>query len=127
MAALYSPPQSQQFRLDLGPIGIKGCTRRLHTPIQEQSNFCSQCGAKIAAGSPPAAASSAYQNPETPAQTFWKRLGQAVVLTLQQQAAANAMRQQSGDNFLSSATASGNDNRQSGYIDVAGTIVGYDR
>jgi zinc-ribbon domain len=96
--------------------------------LQDQSNFCSRCGAKVAAGSPPAAASGASQKPETPAQTFWNRLGQAVVLTLQQQAAANAMRQQqSGGNFWSSATASGNDNGQSGYVDVGGTIIGYDR
>lgn len=32
----------------------------------------------------------------------------------------------SGDNFWCSATACGNDNGQSGYVDVGGTIVGYD-
>jgi hypothetical protein len=32
----------------------------------------------------------------------------------------------SGDNFWSSATACGNDNGSSGYVDVGGTIVGYD-
>jgi hypothetical protein len=47
---------------------------------------------------------------------------------MQQQAMANALRQgQGGDNFWSSTTASGNDNGQSGYVDVGGTIVGYDR
>ena len=52
---------------------------------------------------------------------------QAVGLTLHQQAIANAMRQrQSCDNFWKSATACGNDNGQSGYVDVGGTIVGYD-
>jgi uncharacterized membrane protein YvbJ len=95
--------------------------------LQEQSNFCSQCGAKVAAGSPPAAANAIAQKQETTAQKFWKRLGQAVVLQLQQQAIANAAQQQSGDNFWSSATARGNDNGQSGYVDVGGTIVGYDR
>jgi predicted amidophosphoribosyltransferase len=95
--------------------------------LQEQSNFCSRCGAKVAAGSPPAAAPAVAQNEETTAQKFWKRLGQATLLYLQQQAVANAIRQrQSGDNFWSSATASGNDNGQSGYVDVGGTIVGYD-
>src|SRR5579872_13948 len=32
-----------------------------------------------------------------------------------------------GDNFWSSTTARGNDNGQSGYVDVGGAIVGYDR
>jgi hypothetical protein len=32
-----------------------------------------------------------------------------------------------GDNFWCSVTACGNDNGQSGYVDVGGTIVGYDR
>jgi len=31
-----------------------------------------------------------------------------------------------GDNFWCSVTACGNDNGQSGYVDVGGTIVGYD-
>ncbi|HXY23832.1 MAG TPA: zinc ribbon domain-containing protein [Candidatus Acidoferrum sp.] len=96
--------------------------------LQEQSNFCSRCGAKVAAGSLPAAAGPIIQNQETTAQKFWKRLGQATLLYLQQQAVMNAMRQQqSGDNFWSSVTACGNDNVQSGYVDVGGTIVGYDR
>jgi hypothetical protein len=96
--------------------------------LQEQGNFCSQCGAKVAAGSPPALTAAAVAvKPETTAQKFWKRLGQAVVLQLQQQAVANALRQQSGDNFWSSATACGNDNGQSGYVSVDGITVGYDR
>jgi hypothetical protein len=67
------------------------------------------------------------QSGETLARKFWKRLGQAVILQLQQQAVANAMRSQSGDNLWTSTTASGNDNGQSGYVDVGGDIVGYDR
>jgi predicted amidophosphoribosyltransferase len=85
--------------------------------LQQQSNFCSRCGATAVA-----------LKRETAAQKFWKRLGQAVALQLQQQAIANAMRQQqSGGNFWSSATASGNDNGQSGYVSVDGITVGYDR
>jgi hypothetical protein len=87
--------------------------------LQEQSNFCSQCGDKV-----PAVA----QTHETTAQKFWRRLGHAIVLQLQQQTIANTMRrQQSGDNFWSSATAYGNDNGQSGYVSVDGITVGYDR
>jgi len=67
------------------------------------------------------------QSGETLGRRFWKRLGQAVILQLQQQGVANAMRLQSGDSFWSSPTASGNDNGQSGYVDVGGDIVGYDR
>lgn len=96
--------------------------------LVEQDNFCRRCGAKVAAGSIPAAAGSVAQPQETAAQKFWKRLGYAIALQMQQQAIANALRQrQGGDNFWYSATASGNDNGQSGYVDVGGTIVGYDR
>ncbi len=104
------------------------CTNCGNT-LQDNSNFCSRCGAKVANGSSPAAMAVAVApKPETPAQKFWKRLGQAVVPQLQQQAIADAMRQQkSGGNFWCSATASRYDNGQSGYADVGGTIVGYDR
>ena len=88
--------------------------------LVDEDNFCRQCGAKIVRNA-------ITLKEETPAQKFWKRLGQAVVWQLQQQAVANTMQQQRGDNFWSSATASGNDNGQSGYVDVGGTIVGYDR
>ena len=96
--------------------------------LQEQSNFCPQCGAQVGAGSVPVAAVPVAVKPETTSQKFWKRLGMAVVLQLQQQAIANAIRQQqSGDNFWSSATACGNDDGQSGYVSVNGITVGYDR
>jgi len=89
--------------------------------FEEQDNFCRRCGAKRAtapAGSPQ----------ETVGSRFLKRLGYAIALQLQQQAIANAMhRQASGDNFWGSATACGNHNGSSGYVDVGGTIVGYDR
>ncbi len=85
-----------------------------------QANFCTRCGTKAAI--PP------HTQKETTANKFWRRFAQAVVMQLQQQAVANAMQQRcSGDNFWSSTTASGNDNGQSGYVDVGGTIVGYDR
>jgi hypothetical protein len=48
-------------------------------------------------------------------------------MQMQQQAMANSMQERSVDNFWSSLTASGNDNGSSGYVDVGGTIVGYDR
>jgi len=40
--------------------------------------------------------------------------------------ALRSQRNGSGDNFWCSATACGNDNGKSGYVDVGGTIVGYD-
>jgi len=96
--------------------------------LVDGDNFCRRCGVKVGAAPPLAASSTAAQQQETAAQKFWKRLGYAIVLQMQQQAIANALRQQQGgDNFWSSATASGNDNGQSGYVDVGGTIVGYDR
>ena len=96
--------------------------------LVDRDNFCSRCGAKVAAGSSPAALGASAGEQEPNAQKFWKRLGQAVVWQLQQQAIASAMRQQSrGGTIWSSATASGNDNGQSGYVDAGGYIVGYDR
>jgi predicted amidophosphoribosyltransferase len=88
--------------------------------LQDGDNFCRRCGSEVAP--------IVVAQQETKSRKFWKRLGQAVVWQLQQQAIANAQRQQqSGDNPWSSATASGNDNGQSGYVDVGGSIVGYDR
>ena len=94
-----------------------------------QANFCTRCGSRVAVttATPPApAAQTAAAAAATLGSLFWQRLKQSVVLQLQQQAMANAMRQ-SGDNFWSSATARGNDNGSSGYVDVGGYIVGYDR
>jgi hypothetical protein len=45
-----------------------------------------------------------------------------IVAALQAQRSART-----GDNFCCSVTACGNDNGQSGYVDVGGTIVGYDQ
>jgi len=85
-----------------------------------QANFCTRRGTQ--ASVPPV-----VQAPESTSK-FWKRFAQAVVMQMQQQAIANAMQQpRSGDNFWGSATARGNDNGQSGFVDVGGTIVGYDR
>jgi hypothetical protein len=97
--------------------------------IQSGNNFCSRCGAKVNAQQLTIfPAQPAVQQPESLKSKFWRRLKQAVIMQLQQQAMANAAAApQGGDNFWSSATARGNDNGQSGYVSVDGITVGYDR
>jgi len=86
------------------------------------SNFCTRCGAKVSA-------EVVVDTCESTGSKLWKRFKQAVVMQLQIEAAKAVVQhqQQGGDNFWGSATARGNDNGQSGYVDVGGTIVGYDR
>lgn len=97
--------------------------------LQSDGNFCSQCGTKINVQQLTMfPAQPTIQQPESLKSKFWRRLKQAVVWQLQQQAMANAAAtRQRGDNFWSSSTACGNDNGQSGYVAVDGITVGYDR
>jgi zinc-ribbon domain len=100
--------------------------------LEQRDNFCQQCGTQVAAvpaTAPPPLPGPAGAAADKPAtQKFWARLGRAVLWELQRQAIADSIRQQqSGDNFWYGATARGNDNGQSGYVDVGGTIVGYDK
>ena len=97
--------------------------------LQIGNNFCSRCGAKVGSQQLTTGPSqAAIQQPESLKSKFWRRLKQAVIMQLQQQAMANAMAaRRGGDNFWSSSTACGNDNDQSGYVSVDGNTVGYDR
>jgi hypothetical protein len=90
--------------------------------LAQPANFCTRCGSQVARQTVVDASMSTGSK-------FWQRLKQAVVMQLQVEAAKAVIQQQqhSGDNFWSSATARGNDNGTSGYVDVGGTIVGYDR
>ena len=97
------------------------CTR-CGSVLLPSSNFCTKCGAKVATAQ-------VVDTTKTSGSSFWNRLKQAVVMQLQVEAvkAVAQQQQRAGDNFWSGATARGNDNGQSGYVDVGGTIVGYDR
>src|SRR5215469_17205475 len=91
------------------------------------ANFCTRCGAQaIKTGANPVLPTLAAATGATLGSILLQRLKQAVIWQLQQQAMSNATRP-SGNNFWSSATARGNDNGSSGYVDVGGYIVGYDR
>ena len=92
------------------------CTK-CGSELPPPANFCTRCGTR-------AVSASAAPAQESFGKKFWRRFAPAVVLQMQQ---PNAMPQRSGDNFWSSSTASGNDNGSSGYVDVGGTIIGYDR
>jgi hypothetical protein len=97
------------------------CTK-CGSALARPANFCTHCGSQVAKQIAVDATGSAGSK-------FWQLLKQAVVMQLQVDAAKAVIQQQqrSGDNFWSSATARGNDNGTSGYVDAGGTIVGYDR
>jgi len=94
------------------------------TALSQPSNFCTRCGSRVAT-------EIVVDNTKSTGSKLWQRLKQAVVMQLQIEAAKAVIQQQqqprSSDNFWGSSTARGNDNGQSGYVDVGGTIVGYDR
>ena len=91
------------------------------------ANFCTRCGAQaIKTAANPVLPTVAVATGATLGSILLQRLKQAVIWQLQQQVMANATRP-CGNNFWSSTTASGNDNGSSGYVDVGGYIVGYDR
>lgn len=96
------------------------CTK-CGTVLVEPGNFCTRCGTR--------AATAIVATPtQTLGSKLWTRFTQAVVLQLQLEAMKAVVNpHRAGDNFWSSSTACGNDNGQSGYVSVGGTIVGYDR